>query len=80
MPNPLRVPYAAANASGGEAGLLPFLPITLTHQSHTITAPGLVDTGATVNVLPYALGLALGRLVRLRHHQRPHRLGNGFRP
>lgn len=30
MPNPLRVSYAAANASGGEAGLLPFLPITLT--------------------------------------------------
>lgn len=25
-----------------------------------ITAPGLVDTGATVNVLPYAVGLELG--------------------
>lgn len=25
-----------------------------------VTAPGLVDTGATVNVLPYSLGLEIG--------------------
>lgn len=40
--------------------LLPFLPLTLHHEGRTITAPGLVDTGATVNVLPYAVGLELG--------------------
>jgi len=31
MPNPLRVPYSAANAAG-EADLLPYLPITLDHR------------------------------------------------
>ena len=60
MPNPLRIPYSAASAAGGEASLLPYLPITLNHQGRTATAPGLVDTGATINVLPYALGLELG--------------------
>ena len=60
MPNPLRVPYAAATSHAGESGLLPYLPITLDHQGHTATAAGLVDTGATVNVLPYAVGLELG--------------------
>lgn len=60
MSNPLRVPYAAAASPGGEARLLPYLPVTLDHQGHTATAAGLVDTGATVNVLPYSLGLELG--------------------
>lgn len=60
MPDPLRVPYAAASAAGGEASLLPYLPLTLNYGGHTAPAPGLVDTGATVNVLPYSLGLELG--------------------
>ena len=59
MPNPLRVPYSAAG-SVGEAGLLPYLPVTLDLGGLTATAAGLVDTGATVNVLPYRLGLELG--------------------
>lgn len=60
MPSPLRVPYSAANAATNEAGLLPYLPLTLDHRGQTAAAAGLVDTGATVNVLPYSLGLELG--------------------
>jgi hypothetical protein len=59
MPNPLRISYSAASTES-EASSLPFLPITLTMAGQTIKASGLVDSGATINVLPYALGLELG--------------------
>ena len=59
MPDPLRIPYAAASEAG-EAGFLPYLPLTLSYQGQTATVAGLVDTGATLNVLPYSLGLELG--------------------
>jgi hypothetical protein len=32
----------------------------LTYRGHSITATGLLDTGATVNGLPYRIGLELG--------------------
>jgi hypothetical protein len=35
------------------------LPVTLT-AANTLTASGLLDTGATVNVLPYTVGVQLG--------------------
>ena len=41
-------------------GLLAYLPITLRHDNHVLTVTGLLDTGSTVNVLPYPLGLQLG--------------------
>ena len=43
-----------------EAGLLPLLPLGLHYQGRSIAASGLLDTGATVNVLPYQLGVELG--------------------
>lgn len=60
MRNALRVPFSAIGDTVGEARLLPFLPITLSYQEHTIAVSGLLDTGATVNVLPYSSGQALG--------------------
>ncbi len=36
------------------------LPLTLTAGGRSITASGLLDTGAALNVLPYSIGLALG--------------------
>ena len=39
---------------------LPFLPMILTYQGRSVSISGLLDTGATVNVLPYDLGMALG--------------------
>jgi hypothetical protein len=39
---------------------MPYLPLTLTWQQAFISVMGLVDSGATVNVLPYDVGLQLG--------------------
>ena len=40
------------------ASLTPVLPLTLIGSNRVATS-GLVDSGATVNVLPYALGAQL---------------------
>lgn len=42
------------------SGLMPFLPVILTRGSHSVNVQGLLDTGASVNVLPYDIGLQLG--------------------
>ena len=52
--------YQQINQSIGEASYLPFLPITLINNSNSLNASGLLDTGATVNVLPYHIGENLG--------------------
>jgi len=41
-------------------GQLPWLPIGLHLGSLSINASGLLDTGASVNVLPYDIGVRLG--------------------
>ena len=59
MTTPVRFAYADAAASRAEGSLLAYLPITLRHGTHVLTVAGLLDTGSTVNVLPYPLGLQL---------------------
>lgn len=44
----------------GEAARLPYLPLALTLGTKSITIEGLVDSGSTINVLPYDLGIQLG--------------------
>ncbi|WP_349775318.1 retroviral-like aspartic protease [Geitlerinema calcuttense] len=39
--------------------VLPLLPLSLTYREVTVEASGLLDTGASVNVLPYNLGIQL---------------------
>ena len=41
-------------------GALPYLPLTLQRKQHSISVIALVDSGASVNVLPYSVGLTLG--------------------
>jgi hypothetical protein len=60
MPNPERFPFIVADNRLGEAGFLPQLPITLVYQDHSVSASGLLDTGATINVMPYRIGVDLG--------------------
>lgn len=60
MPSTQQFPYISGEPALGEAGFRPQMPITLTHQQSSIIASALLDTGATVNVLPYSLGLELG--------------------
>lgn len=44
----------------GRSSILPYLPLTLNNGSRTIEVTALLDTGASVNVLPYEIGLQLG--------------------
>ena len=39
---------------------LPYLPLILTNGKRSIEVIALLDTGASVNVLPYEIGLQLG--------------------
>ncbi|MCY3916558.1 MAG: hypothetical protein OXG49_11150 [Chloroflexi bacterium] len=40
--------------------LMPRLSLELSSGSRTVQVNGVIDTGAPINVLPYAVGLALG--------------------
>lgn len=51
-----RFRYAARRALPG----MPFIPITLSNTSHAVSVEALLDSGSTVSVLPYDLGLQLG--------------------
>jgi hypothetical protein len=42
--------------------LMPLLPLVLSQDGQQLSAVGLLDTGAAVNVLPYSLGEQLGLL------------------
>lgn len=53
-------PFVSMDSRLGEASLQPYLPMTLTLQDNRVEVSGLLDTGATVNVMPYQLGLELG--------------------
>lgn len=44
----------------GEISLVPYLPLKLINKDYSLKTLGLLDTGASVNVLPYKLGLELG--------------------
>ena len=54
-----RFPLVQAGVLGGTPDLAPLLPLTLISRHNTLQASGLVDSGATVSVLPYDLGVQL---------------------
>jgi hypothetical protein len=56
----VQFPYSVSDPSFDEFDNLPRLPLTLQHENKTVDVIGLVDSGATVNVLPYHLGIELG--------------------
>lgn len=56
---PRSFPYVARDPSLGNASLAPMLPVTLIGP-RTVTAVGLVDSGAAINVLPLSVGRQLG--------------------
>jgi hypothetical protein len=57
---PLRLPYGREDMASISAAELAYLPISLRNGTETVELQGLLDTGSTVNVLPYNAGLALG--------------------
>jgi hypothetical protein len=60
MPDAQRFPYTINDKDWGEASLMPYLPITLRSGDRSANVSALVDSGATVNVLPYSIGQQLG--------------------
>lgn len=57
---PARFAYTLRSAASGETGHAPLLPLTLEVAGRSASAVGLLDSGASVNVLPYSVGLNLG--------------------
>ena len=55
MAEPQRFQFSSSSGSVGEASLLP-------RQGLSVNGSGLLDTGATVNVLPWRLGVELGAI------------------
>jgi hypothetical protein len=52
-------PFVARAAELGAASLAPMLPLTLV-ATRSVAVSGLLDTGASVSVLPYTSGVELG--------------------
>ncbi|MBE8992692.1 hypothetical protein [Nostoc sp. LEGE 12450] len=46
--------------SFGRVSTMPYLPMTLSNGNKSLEVVALLDTGASVNVLPYQIGLELG--------------------
>lgn len=55
-----RFSFTEVVKSLGTASSLPYLPLILRYQRTSLPVSGLLDTGATVNVLPYDVGEQLG--------------------
>ncbi len=55
-----RFPYTVIKGFSGLKSGLPIIPITLSYEDNGVKVPGLVDSGSTVSVLPYDVGLQLG--------------------
>jgi hypothetical protein len=60
MVNAQRFPYKIIDSSLGMVDRMPYLPLTLSLDGQSLNTEGLLDTGASVNVLPYELGIQLG--------------------
>ena len=58
--NAQRYPFVPSDVALGEASFRPYLPLTLGYQQSSVAASGLLDTGSSVNVLPYSVGIELG--------------------
>ena len=56
----MRFRYSTSAPSQDEFDSLPRIPLILHHSGQRVSVTGLVDSGATVSVLPYNVGLQLG--------------------
>ncbi len=58
----MRFHYSTTDPSQNEFDSLPRVPIIFRREGRTVESLGLVDSGATINVMPYELGLQLGAI------------------
>ena len=56
----MRYRYKTVGSQQDISDSMPRLPLTLRANTTRVETVGLVDSGATVNVMPYALGIQLG--------------------
>lgn len=56
----MRFKYSTSSPTQNEFDSLPRIPLLLSRDEQSVEAIGLVDSGATVNVLPYEVGIQLG--------------------
>ncbi|MCC5612402.1 retroviral-like aspartic protease [Nostoc sp. CHAB 5834] len=54
-----RFPFIERSNSFGLSSTMPYLPLTLTYKTCSVEVMALLDTRASVNVLPYEVGLQL---------------------
>lgn len=57
---PQRFPFVEIDPMLGSASALPYAPITLQPGDRKVQISGLIDSGSTLNVLPFDVGLQLG--------------------
>jgi hypothetical protein len=62
MLNSQRYIFTERTDSLGRSSIMPYLPLTLTNEGRSAEVTALLDTGASVNVLPYDIGLQLGAI------------------
>jgi len=55
-----RFPFTESFDEFGTTDAVPSLPLILSYRGNSIEVSGLLDTGASVNVLPYDVGVRLG--------------------
>jgi hypothetical protein len=55
MPRTIEFPFADDEA-------LPMIPVMLSYANFSVSANALLDSGSTVNLLPYDIGLQLGAI------------------
>ncbi|MEC4807095.1 MAG: hypothetical protein SAJ12_20040 [Jaaginema sp. PMC 1079.18] len=60
MLNGQRFPFREQTHKSGDSLALPYLPLILVNGDRAVEVVALVDTGASVSVLPYEIGLQLG--------------------
>jgi len=56
----MRFRYSTSASYQNEFDSLPRIPLFVRHNDQVAEVIGLVDSGATVNVLPYGIGIQLG--------------------
>jgi hypothetical protein len=62
MLNGQRYPFIDRINSLGQTSTLPYLPIVLSNGNNSIEVMALLDTGASVSVIPYEIGVQLGAI------------------
>ncbi len=60
MTKPIRFHYRSTDGGASQTKQLAYLPVVLSNSGHSLAVAGLLDTGSTVNVLPFSMGLQLG--------------------